>query len=91
MGEENPLLGAIPPHVMLHLFLYQLRAFALAGFQGVIAVSGHAGGSQNDLRLVANAFTEKTGLLMATLSALPYTLFTLPAGAIGDMIDRKKN
>ena len=58
MGEENPFLGAIPPHVMLHLFLYQLRAFALAGFQGVIvAVSGHAGGSQDDLRLVANAFT----------------------------------
>jgi creatinine amidohydrolase len=44
VGEENPFLGAIPPHVMLHLFLYQLRSFALAGFQGVIAVSGHAGG-----------------------------------------------
>jgi MFS family permease len=28
--------------------------------------------------------------LMATVSALPYTLFTLPAGAIADMIDRKK-
>src|SRR6202162_182240 len=27
--------------------------------------------------------------LMATVSALPYTLFTLPAGAIADMIDRK--
>jgi MFS family permease len=27
---------------------------------------------------------------MATVSALPYTLFTLPAGAIADMIDRKK-
>jgi creatinine amidohydrolase len=40
VGEENPFLGAIPPHVMLHLFLYQLRSFALAGFQGVIAVSG---------------------------------------------------
>jgi len=62
VGEENPLLAAVPPHVMLHLFLYQLRAFALAGFKGVIAVSGHAGGSQNDLRLVANAFTEKTAL-----------------------------
>jgi creatinine amidohydrolase len=62
VGEENPFLGAIPPHVMLHLFLYQLRSFALAGFQGVIAVSGHAGGSQDDLRLVAHAFTEKTGL-----------------------------
>jgi MFS family permease len=28
--------------------------------------------------------------LMATVSALPYTLFTLPAGAIADMVDRKK-
>jgi len=28
--------------------------------------------------------------LMATVSALPYTLFTLPAGALADMIDRKK-
>jgi MFS family permease len=28
--------------------------------------------------------------LMATVSALPYTLFTLPAGAIADMVDRKR-
>lgn len=28
--------------------------------------------------------------LMATVSALPATLFTLPAGAIADMLDRKK-
>jgi MFS family permease len=28
--------------------------------------------------------------LMATVSALPFTLFTLPAGALADMVDRKK-
>ena len=28
--------------------------------------------------------------LMATVSALPFTLFTLPAGALTDMVDRKK-
>jgi hypothetical protein len=28
--------------------------------------------------------------LMATASALPYTLFTLPARATADMVDRKK-
>src|SRR5271165_5648050 len=28
--------------------------------------------------------------LMATFSALPYTLFTLPAGAIADLVDPKK-
>jgi creatinine amidohydrolase len=62
VGNENPLLAAIPPHVMLHLFLYQLRAFALAGFAGVIAVSGHSGGSQEDLRRVASAFTAEFNL-----------------------------
>ena len=62
VGEENPLLAAIPPHVMLHQFLYQLRAFALAGFRGVIAVSGHSGGSQEDLRRVASAFSSKFNL-----------------------------
>jgi Na+/melibiose symporter-like transporter len=28
---------------------------------------------------------------MSTLSALPFALFTLPAGALADMIDRKRN
>src|ERR1700749_3808419 len=28
--------------------------------------------------------------LMATLSSLPFSLFTLPAGAVADLIDRKK-
>jgi MFS family permease len=28
--------------------------------------------------------------LMATLSSLPFSLFTLPAGAIADLVDRKK-
>src|SRR6201982_4239514 len=28
--------------------------------------------------------------LVATVSALPYTIFALPAGAIADMLDRKK-
>jgi creatinine amidohydrolase len=62
VGEENAMMAAIPPHVMLRLFLYQLRAFALAGFRAVIAISGHSGGSQEDLRRVATAFTAATGI-----------------------------
>jgi creatinine amidohydrolase len=62
VGEQNPLMAALPPHVMLHLFLYQLRAFANAGFKAVIAVSGHSGGSQNDLRRAAALFTARTKL-----------------------------
>lgn len=60
VGEENAMMAAIPPHVMARLFLYQLRAFALAGFRAVIAVSGHSGGSQEDLRRVGSAFTAAT-------------------------------
>jgi creatinine amidohydrolase len=62
VGEENPFLAALPPHVMLHTFLYQLRAFANTGFKSVVAVSGHSGGSQEDLRLVAKLFSQRTGI-----------------------------
>lgn len=55
MGSVNPLLAALPPHLVLETLLYQFRAFANAGFRGVVVISGH-NGSQRDLRLVAEAF-----------------------------------
>ena len=58
IGGVNPRLAALPPHVVLEAFLYQLRAFRNAGFKGVAAISGHAGGNQNDLREVASAFSD---------------------------------
>ena len=58
MGGVNPRLAALPPHVVLEAFLYQLRAFRNAGFKGVVAISGHAGGNQDDLRKVARAFSD---------------------------------
>ncbi len=62
VGGTNPLLAGMPPQVVCYHFLYQLRAFANAGFHAVIVVSGHAGGSQKDLRRVAQAFTGSTGI-----------------------------
>lgn len=62
VGDTNPLLAGMPPQVVCYHFLYQLRAFANAGFHAVIVVSGHAGGSQKDLRRVAEAFTKSTGI-----------------------------
>ena len=59
LGEVNPYMTSIPPGILLHLFLYQLRAFYNAGFKAVIVISGHAGGNQEDLRLVASAFMNK--------------------------------
>lgn len=62
VGNENPFLAALPPQVMITLFLYQLRAFANTGFKAIVALSGHGGGSQNDLRRAAAAFTSATGV-----------------------------
>lgn len=56
LGEANPHMASVPPDILLHLFLYQLRTFANAGFKAVVAITGHAGGNQEDLRLVASAF-----------------------------------
>lgn len=55
MGGINPLLAALPPHLVLETLLYQFRAFANAGFRGVVVISGH-NGSQRDLRLIAETF-----------------------------------
>jgi creatinine amidohydrolase len=57
MGGINPRLAALPPHLVLETLLYQFRAFRNAGFSAVVVISGH-NGSQEDLRMVANAFAE---------------------------------
>ncbi|WP_067034100.1 creatininase family protein [Allomuricauda sp. CP2A] len=56
LGNANPYMASIPPFILLHLFLYQLRAFSNAGFKGVVAITGHAGGNEMDLRMVATNF-----------------------------------
>jgi creatinine amidohydrolase len=61
MGEVNPRLAALPPHVVYEAFLYLLRAFRNAGFKAAIVISGHSGGNQHDLRRVAQAFDMTCG------------------------------
>jgi creatinine amidohydrolase len=56
MGGVNPRLSALPPHLVLETLLYQLRAFHNAGFGGAVVISGHHG-AQEDLRMVAEAFS----------------------------------
>src|ERR1700756_3969034 len=58
-----------------------------------MVVSGSCIGAHNTaVYLALHSLGGSTVLisLMTTVSALPYTLFTLPAGAIADMLDRKK-
>jgi creatinine amidohydrolase len=64
IGESNAELGSLPPDVLLRTFLYQLRAIANAGFRGAIAVSGHAGGNQFDLRSLAETFVSQVPLVV---------------------------
>jgi len=69
VGQNNPRMTGMPPEVLLKFFLYQLRAFFNAGFRGVIAVSGHSGGNQQDLRRVTEAFTRRVpGIVVRALS-----------------------
>jgi len=62
VGEVNPHMTAMPTEVILKFFLYQLRAFANAGFKTIFALTGHAGGNQNDLRVVAQKFSVHTSV-----------------------------
>ena len=58
-----------------------------------MVISGSCVGAHNTaIYWALNSLGASTVLisLMATVSALPFTLFTLPAGAIADMVDRKK-
>ncbi len=47
-------MTSLPPWVAYKLLLYQLRAFAARGFRAALVVTGHYGGNQQDLRLVAD-------------------------------------
>lgn len=58
VGNQRPYMTALPPHLLLYSFLYQLRAFHNAGFRVAVVLSGHAGGNQDDLRLVARHFSQ---------------------------------
>jgi creatinine amidohydrolase len=59
VGNENPRLGGLPPHVVLHALVFQLRAIANAGFALAVLLTGHCGGNEADLRLVADAFAHR--------------------------------
>lgn len=56
MEGVNPRLAALPPHLVLETLLYLFRAYYNAGFRAAVVISGHHG-SQQDLRMVAEAFS----------------------------------
>ncbi len=68
LGERPTLMTGMPPHVMLHFFMYQLRSFYNAGFKTTIVISGHSGGNQRDFRLAARIFEAFSGMKVLVYS-----------------------
>jgi creatinine amidohydrolase len=62
VGEHSGYMAALPPWVFCYQFLYQLRAFANAGFKAALVITGHGGGNELDLQTWAAAFTARFGL-----------------------------
>ena len=68
LGEQRALLTGMPPHIMLHFFMYQLRSFYNAGFKTAIIITGHSGGNQRDFRLAASIFEVFSGMKVLVYS-----------------------
>lgn len=66
LAGQNTFLTSLPPWVMLKIFLYQLRGVAARGFRAAIVVTGHYGGNQHDLRLVAEILMRHSPLRIWT-------------------------
>src|SRR6516162_4415766 len=66
------------------------KRFWLANLISGSAIAAHGTAAFWVLNSLAKSDSTLLLPLMATLSALPSSLFTLPAGAIADLVDRKK-
>ncbi len=62
VGEHNGRMAGLPPHVLCQQMMYQLRAFANAGFKAALVLTGHGGGNEHDLQTWGDAFTARFGL-----------------------------
>lgn len=62
VGEHNGRMAGLPPHVLCQHFVYQLRAFANAGFKAALVMTGHGGGNEHDLAAWGAAFEARFGL-----------------------------
>jgi creatinine amidohydrolase len=67
VGDVNPHLASVPPHVLLQMLVFQLRAFVNAGFRQIAVVTGHHG-NQADLRLVGSEVMASRPVSIVTVS-----------------------
>jgi creatinine amidohydrolase len=60
-GVEQAYASSITADLFLQIVLQQVRAFDARGFHAAILVTGHYGGLENDIRLLCEFYTRRTG------------------------------
>ena len=58
-------LTDVPAEIFLHQLVYQLRAAEIAGFRAAVLVTGHYGGIEVDMKMVAQAYMARRPLRLA--------------------------
>lgn len=67
-NSPRPYLTCVPADVFLHQLVYQLRAVEAAGFRCAIAVSGHYGGIEVDMKQVCRIYSAHRPLRTGALA-----------------------
>jgi creatinine amidohydrolase len=73
-GIKQTLCGAIPGDLWLRTVLHQIRSIDARGFKVGILITGHYGGLQNDLKLLCDYYTRKTGSPLKLFAAADHEL-----------------
>jgi creatinine amidohydrolase len=60
-GIRQPLCSGIPEDLFYHNVLHHVRTIDARGFRAAILLTGHYGGLENDLRLLCDFYTRRTG------------------------------
>ena len=60
-GVKQSLCSSIPADLFYQIVLYQIRAADARGFRAAILVTGHYGGLENDMRLLCDFYTRRSG------------------------------
>ncbi|MDD5679500.1 MAG: creatininase family protein [Kiritimatiellae bacterium] len=59
-GVKQSLASGIPPELFYRMMLYQIRAVDARDFQAAILVTGHYGGVERDMRILAEFYLRQT-------------------------------
>jgi creatinine amidohydrolase len=74
VGVKRSLASSLPYDLFLQNVLYHIRAFDAAGFKVALLVTGHGGGPEANMRLLAEFYTRRTGSPMKIKTLMDFSL-----------------